>query len=242
VSQIPYDVFLEVLHFLYTGLITKTKEVRDILEVAELLKLESLVQICKNIQENNEYLNPSIGTYLNDEMGSRAIDYFFNKTLFSDIAFRLADNSTFFAHKSFVSTRCKVMRTMFKSAFSEATQSVVKINDASPEAFSAFLKYIYSDHSPILECEDSVGILVLANEFGLTRLITLCELYITKQVEVTTANDITKADIDVIGLLLLSQFHNVPQGCATTPQNVDEDEGDAVNDKDELLKMIIPSR
>jgi len=210
--QMSYDVFLEVLHFLYTGLITKTtKDVVDILDAAELLKLEPLAQICKNIQENNEFLNPSIGTFLNDEAGSRAIDYFFNKTQFSDIAFRLPDNSTFFAHKSIVSTRCKVMRTMFKSAFSEATQSVVKINDTSPEAFSAFLKYIYSDHSPILECEDSVGILVLANEFGLTRLITLCELYITKQVEVATANDITKADIDVIGLLLLSQIHNAPQ-------------------------------
>jgi len=210
-QQIPYDVFLEVLHFLYTGVITKTKEVGDIMDVAELLKLGSLVDICKNIQENNDFLNPSIGTYLNDEAGIRAIDYFFNKPLFSDISFRLPNNSTFYAHKSLVSTRCKVMRTMFKSAFSESSQSVININDTSPEAFSAFLKYIYSDHSPILECEDSVGILSLANEYGLTRLITLCELYISKQVEVATANDISKADIDIIGLLLTSQLHNAPQ-------------------------------
>jgi len=210
-QQITYDAFLEVMHFLYTGLITKTKDVQNILDVAELLRFESLVQICKNIQENNEFLNPSIGTYLNDEAGAHAIDYFFNKPLFSDITFQLPDNSTFFAHKSLVSTRCKVMRTMFQSAFSESTQSVVKINDTSPEAFSAFLKYIYSDHSPILECEDSVGILVLANEYGLTRLITLCELYISKQVEVATTNDITKAEIDVIGLLLASQLHCAPQ-------------------------------
>jgi len=58
---------------------------------------------------------------------------------------------------------------------------------------------------------DSVGILALANEYGLPRLTSLCELYITKQVEIATTNDITNADIDVIGLLLGSQLYSAPQ-------------------------------
>lgn len=45
----------------------------------------------------------------------------------------------------------------------------------------------------------------------MTRLVTLCELYISKAVEVATQDDITKADIDVIGLLHISQAHNAPQ-------------------------------
>jgi len=104
-----------------------------------------------------------------------------------------------------------MMCSTYNSAFSESTPSVVTVPDASSEAFSAFLKFIYSDHAPILECKDSVGILDLANLFGLSRLITLCELYITKQVEVATTTDITKANIDVVGLLLSSQKHNAHQ-------------------------------
>jgi len=210
-KQVKYDVFLQVLEFLYTGIISQTKDVGDISVAAELFHFSHLVDICKNITENNEFLNPSIGTYLNDETGARAIELFFNKSLFSDIAFRLGDGKTFHAHKSFISTRCKVLRTMFTSEFLESMKLEVLIQEASSEAFSAFLTFLYSDHSPILECQDSVGILALANEYVLPRLTTLCELYITKQVEIATTNDITNADIDVIGLLLGSQLYSAPQ-------------------------------
>jgi len=100
---------------------------------------------------------------------------------------------------------------MFSSRFSESKQSSSRIEDTSKAAFAAFLEFLYWDHCPIQECEDSVGILVLANRFNLSRLISLCELYITKQVEVATTDDITKAKIDVIGLLLCSQTHNAKQ-------------------------------
>jgi len=103
------------------------------------------------------------------------------------------------------------MKAMFSSAFAESTQSVVTIHDTSSEAFNAFLCYLYSDHCPIEECPDSIGILELANRFGLSRLVSLCELKITKQVEVATADDITKADIDIIGILLASQLHGAKQ-------------------------------
>jgi len=111
-KQVPYDVFLEVMEFLYTGLISRTKDVRDILSVAELFKLRSLVDICNNILENNEYLNPSIGTYLNDEAGARAIDlFFFNKIQYSDIIFQLSDGSIFLCAQ--ISRECSLQNDVF---------------------------------------------------------------------------------------------------------------------------------
>jgi len=73
------------------------------------------------------------------------------------------------------------------------------------------MEYVYWDHSPIQECPDSAGILALARKFRLTRLITLCELYITKQVEVATANGFAKATIDVISLLFAAQQSQAKQ-------------------------------
>jgi len=76
------------------------------------------------------------------------------------------------------------------------------------------MEYIYTDHSPIEE-SDMGELLVLANRWGLTRLVTLCELYISKAVDRAVADGINKAiekgEIDIVGLLPLSQDFNAPQ-------------------------------
>jgi len=54
---------------------------------------------------------------------------------------------------------------------------------------------------------DSVGLLRLADYYGLPRLINLCELYITKEVERSVSKNIEKSEVDVIGLLLVSQVN-----------------------------------
>ena len=61
VKNVSYDVWMHILEFLYTGMISKTKDVQDILATAELFKYDQLATICRNIMENNEFLNPSIG-------------------------------------------------------------------------------------------------------------------------------------------------------------------------------------
>jgi len=169
-----------------------------------------LTNFCDNIIGNTTEFNPSIGTFLNDEAGFRAQELFLNKPLYSDIKIDV-EGTKFFGHKSLISARCEVLRAMFSSAFAESTQAIVPIHDVSQEAYSAFLKYIYTDHCPIEESPDSIGILELANRFNLPRLTTLCELKITKQIEVATADDIAKADIDIIGILLASQLHSAKQ-------------------------------
>ena len=60
------------------------------------------------------------------------------------------------------------------------------------------LEYLYTDHSPIEET-DSIGIMVLANQYVVPRLMSLCELYVTKQVDKACAKSIADADIDIIG-------------------------------------------
>lgn len=98
------------------------------------------------------------------------------------------------------------MSAMFGGSFVESLSNVseVKLQDVTSECFSALLEYLYTDHAPI-EDGDSVGIMVLADEYCQKRLINLCELYITKEVDRSVTKQIEKSDIDVIGLLLTSQ-------------------------------------
>ena len=81
-----------------------------------------------------------------------------------------------------------------------------EIHETSLETFLALLEYLYSDHAPI-EDVDSVELLQLADRYCLSRLVNLCELYITKEVERSISKNIAKADIDVVGLLLVSQVN-----------------------------------
>lgn len=80
----------------------------------------------------------------------------------------------------------------------------IDIHDASLESFLALLEYLYTDHAPIEE-GDSVEIMVLADRFCLPRLVTLCELYITKKVDKAIQKRVADSTGDVINLLLTSQ-------------------------------------
>jgi Rho family protein len=212
IPQITTTILLDLLEFLYTGLFSNTAHLIDLKNIADILKLPYLTNYCDNIINNTTEYNPSIGTYLNDESGKRAEEYFFNKPLYSDFKFILGDDtSQYYGHKCIISSRCEVLSRMFSSAFIESTQTIVNIQDVSSDAFSAFLKYIYTDHCPIVESQDSIGILELANRYSLSRLCSLCELKITKQIEVATADDISKAEIDIISILLAAQFHGAKQ-------------------------------
>jgi Rho family protein len=51
------------------------------------------------VLDGNEELNPSIGTYLNDKVGERAKELFFNRPLLSDVTFRVGDK-IIYAHKA----------------------------------------------------------------------------------------------------------------------------------------------
>ena len=84
----------------------------------------------------------------------------------------------------------------------------MEIHETPVDMFLAFLEYLYSDQAPV-EDVDSVGLLQLADSYCVPQLVNLCELYITEEVDRSVSKNIENSDIDVIGLLLISQV------CAT---------------------------
>nr|XP_022308728.1 rho-related protein racA-like [Crassostrea virginica] len=217
-DKIKPKTFVRVLQFLYTGLPNLPDEVSDIEDeindlssVAKMFGLKELETICENCLQEQEFLNPSIGTFLNDETGKRMKEMFLNNPEYADVIFHV-DGTKLHANKVVLGARCDVMSAMFGGSFVESLSSVseVKLQDITSDCFLALLEYLYSDHAPIEE-GDSVGIMVLADEYCQRRLINLCELYITKEVDRNVTKRIEKSDIDVIGLLLTSQIHNAEQ-------------------------------
>ncbi|KAK6182095.1 hypothetical protein SNE40_009857 [Patella caerulea] len=214
--DIKAETFLRVMEFLYTGLpkIPETYpecNLHELIRVAKIFELYQLETVCVNYGNEEEFLNPSIGTFLNDETAGKIKKLFLNKLGDSNVTFDV-NGTKLYAHKSILAKRSPVLNAMLCGHFTESSSenSQISIHGTSSELFSTLLEYLYTDHAPI-EDVDSVGLLVLADEYDVPRLVNLCELYITKAVDRSCAQSIENMDIDVVSLLHTAQLHNADQ-------------------------------
>ena len=123
-DSISKGVFMEVLTFLYTGLpdISEDEDqvfVKEIQAVAEKFQLAWLSDICTNILKGDSFLNPSIGTWLNDNTGQAAKKLFLNKPLLADVKF-CVEGTIVYGHKLILKARSQVMAAMLGGSFRES--------------------------------------------------------------------------------------------------------------------------
>ena len=121
--------FRRCLEFLYTGIVNLTKEsehLDDTVTTARTFNLPELQLICENAKTGDDFLNPSIGTWLNDRNGGVAKQLFLNQELFSDIKF-CVEGQTVFAHKLVLCAHCDVMAAMLMGGFVESDSSEVRV-------------------------------------------------------------------------------------------------------------------
>lgn len=214
-ESITKGIFAEVLSFLYTGSpsVTDDKDknfITEIQDAAKKFQLTWLIDTCTNILSGDSFLNPSIGTWLNDNTGQTAKNLFLNKPFLADVKF-CVEGTIVYGHKLILKSRSEVMAAMLGGAFRESDlDTEIEIKDTTLQSFLALLEYLYTDHAPIEE-GDSVEIMVLADRFCLPRLVTMCELYTTKKVDSLIQKRVSDGTKDVINLLLTSQAYNAKQ-------------------------------
>jgi len=123
-ESISKGVFMEVLTFLYTGSpdISENEDqnfVKEIQAVAEKFQLTWLSDICTNLLKGDSFLNPSIGTWLNDNTGQAAKKLLLNKPLLADVKFHV-EGTIVYGHKLILKARSQVMAAMFGGSFRES--------------------------------------------------------------------------------------------------------------------------
>lgn len=64
-------------------------EIHDVSRLAKMFGLGQLETICDNCLKEMDFLNPSIGTFLNDETGKRMKDMFLNNPEYADVIFHI---------------------------------------------------------------------------------------------------------------------------------------------------------
>jgi hypothetical protein len=77
-------------------------------------------------------------------------------------------------------------------SFAEANGAPIVIRQTTPGAWGVLLHFLYTEHSKDLDHREDevVDVLQLANLYGCERLMTMCELYVSKMVESATSLDI----------------------------------------------------
>lgn len=124
--------FVRVLQFLYTGLpnlpedVTGIEdEIHDLSRLAKMFGLGQLDTICDNCLKEMDFLNPSIGTFLNDETGKRMKDMFLNNPEYADVIFHI-EGTKIYANKVVLGARCEVMSAMFGGSFCRESEYCVR--------------------------------------------------------------------------------------------------------------------
>eukprot|EP00937_MAST-01D_sp_MAST-1D-sp2_P004802 g4802.t1 len=103
----------------------------------------------------------------------------------SDVEFDV-DGTRIKAHRNIIAFRCEVFSKMFASSCKESTGKVVEIKDTTPEAFRAFLLYLYADK---LDFADGIviDVLRLAKMYRVLRLRIHCVRHCQQDVDAGNA-------------------------------------------------------
>ena len=129
--------FERCLSFLYTGC-ADVKNDNDLqldntIAAAELFNLPELIMMCKNVRNNEEYLNLDVEKQLSKRNCKVMGKLFVNKTLYSDITF-IVNGQKVPAHQCVLSARCEVMSAMFSGNYVESNTREVRSCNAATVA------------------------------------------------------------------------------------------------------------
>jgi small GTP-binding protein len=190
---VPLSSIRALVEFLYSGAIADLGKIAldqrlDYLHrLSGWLEHEYLSTAVSNVcNRTAEYMNASIATYLNDETAERMRRLFLDGGgLFGDVEFALdGGRRTFRLHSAMVRARCDTLAA--KIAQRRGGDSTpIALDDIDPALFERLVAYTYTEHCDIEGCDDKMALLELAFRFGQPRLVTLCELYMSKQIERT---------------------------------------------------------
>ena len=124
--------FERCISFLYTGCADVKNDsdlqLGDTIAAAKLLNLPELIIMCKNVSNDEEYLNLDVEKHLSKRNSKVMGKLFVNKTLYSDITF-IVSGQKVPAHQCVLSARCEVMSAMFSGHFVESNTREVRSCD-----------------------------------------------------------------------------------------------------------------
>ncbi|KAM9982065.1 hypothetical protein ACTFIY_004358 [Dictyostelium cf. discoideum] len=185
-NSVKYQIFIGFLQYLYTDHLVIAPHLRiELGKYAEKMGIERLSAICKRYTYRlrlTEKIPPS-------EFSKQLIQAVDELTK-ADISFKIkeSDTTSIYAHKFILTQRNLYFKTMFECSFKEKDQMEFIVsgkdeNDiSSKETFKLLLQYIYGNNEEIINDDNAIDILCLADRFMIEDLKYLCEYHLEQMV------------------------------------------------------------
>jgi len=234
-EEISEAVFVALLRFIYSGQceIADDTDKLSLIRCSAGLCLPELERFATNHNSDDDFLNPSITTWLNDINAYTALDIFYSRNLgtckvklkigtdcfrdtevilwrhledsaiLTDLIFEFLQQSEIELNPHFIVTRCPVL---YKYISKGVPLELGKAQAPFPEnSYEAVLGVLEYLHSGHIDIDDYMvkPLLVLSHRMELKRLGSLTELCISKYIERKVTNRIADADVNLVELLLV---------------------------------------
>jgi len=180
IPNVKYQIFMGLVHYLYTDNLIIAPHLRtELANYAKSMGMSRLASLCFRHSfklRKTEKIPPSS---FSQEI-IEAID-----PEFSDISFKIreVDLESIPAHKQILSTRNLYFKTMFECSFKEKDQfNFVVGDDIQKSTFKLLLEYIYGNNENIVNEENAIDLLCLADRFMIEDLKHVCEYYLEQMV------------------------------------------------------------
>lgn len=171
---ISQSVMMEIINFIYTGVIDHSAFKQEIRQASELLGFHELTKLVNTILEKHHLIDKDSMQHFHKPIPDRLREMYIDRSLFADVTFDL-DDGIQLAHKSILMARCDPMKAMFQGHFRESMARVISFPGVTMYTFHKLLCYIYTDTIPAVEAGRCLELLELSNRLCMSRLVTLVE-------------------------------------------------------------------
>ncbi|KYQ99647.1 regulator of chromosome condensation domain-containing protein [Tieghemostelium lacteum] len=258
-SHIKPAIFLGFLYYMYTDHIIIAPHLRN--ELAEFALKMSTPRLA-NLCHQHHYKLRKLEKIPPSTFSKDITNYLEPTEETCDIFFKSTDSDKEFlgAHKSVLLHRNPYFKTMFECSFKESTQShFILGEDINIKDFKLILDYIYGADQSMVNQENAIDLLCLADRFMIDDLKHVCEYYLEQLIynNITTLKDYisvkklnqsiqnqkktTPNHIKGFLTSVLKKFVNTPESptTATSPtMNEDSDFETAINSFDNICLLM----
>ena len=186
----------DFLQFLYTGMMKLTEHSEAAQELARRVGIPLTVEEAERddferCDDLPRTISLASGSTVPRPLLARHLSRLLSPTgiaLFSDIKLVASDGPSFDAHRCVLAARAPYFRALFTSQMSDATMDLLEYADIAWSTMRSFLLYIYGDAIEFDKLgDDAVDLLVVADRFGVRRLVNMLQTIIADSCDTETA-------------------------------------------------------
>jgi len=198
IKNVRLPIFMALLNYLYTDhLICPAHLSKELGLVAARFKLPRLESLCKRADYRAWARVGEAAPMILPSAFCAEMSQMVTNKHYSDLEFTLDTGEAIRAHKVILAARSSYFHRMFEGNFKERDQNTFNCDEGQTvSSFSSFLAFLYTGDQEIVQSDNAVELLGLADRMIVDDLKQLCEYFLERLVSSSYLSLIADAQLD----------------------------------------------